>query len=71
MSEEALDELLQHGRLLQLRPDESLIFKFDAPLIRQQAADIYSHIADRLPPSVRFLIIGSGIEVSVVREESQ
>ena len=65
---DTLDELFQHGRLLLVRPDEALIFKFDARLTREMAEVVREQIAARLP-GIRFLVIGDGIEVDVVRQE--
>jgi hypothetical protein len=71
MSNGTLDDLLPSPeQVLLIRPDEVLIFKFDQRLTQAHAADIYDHIAAHLP-DLRFLIIGDGVEVNVVRQEDQ
>jgi hypothetical protein len=66
-----VDDLLAAVQVLTIRPGEALIFKFDRDLTPARAADIREQIASGLPPGMRFLVVGTGVDISVGRQESE
>ena len=66
-----IDDLLRAPQVLVIRSDDALIFKFDVRITDDQAAEIRHRIAKNLPPEIRFLVVGAGVEIGVVRKESE
>jgi hypothetical protein len=64
------EELIEHGQLLRIQPGDRLIIKFDRYLTDADVAEARRRIDPRLG-DIPYLVIGRGIDVSVLRQESE
>jgi hypothetical protein len=63
------EELIEHGQLLRIQPGDRLIIKFDRRLTDEDVAEIHRRIDPKLG-DIPYLIIGRGIDVTVLRNET-
>ena len=63
------EDLIEHGQLLRIQPGDRLIIRFDRPLTDADVAEVRRRIDSKLGDTP-YLIIGKGIDVTVLRQES-